>query len=752
MLNRLERVRDAGADDGGAFDIRDALNFAWRQWKVIAGVMAFAVLLGAIHVARQTPLYTATAQLFLDPSREKTSTQDLLFTDLMLFDQSAIESQIAIIRSSAMLKRVVEKERLLTDQEFGGAPAPAPATGLLATLRSWISRSAQPAPDKSGEAPAISEAFDASAPATIATIEAIKGAVSVQRAGQAYVLNVSFTSSDPNKAARLANAVADAFVVDKLDARFESAKRASAWLSDRLVELRKQLRESEEAVARFRAENNLAQASQGGTLNQEQLGQLNARLVAARAEAAEKKTRVDILQKIEAKGGNISALPDTMATGAIVDLRKQANEISRQEADLLARYSRNHPSVVNIHAQLADIQRAINAETQRLAANIRNDYELAKARREAIEKTMREATGQADIDNTKAITLRELERNAAVNKSLFEDFLQRARVTQEQSTFEAREARVITPALPPGAPSAPKKMQAMLTALLIGLIAGVGGAYALEMFNAGFTTPREIETMLDLPLLASISRMDARELAVDGAVLSLPQFAIAKPLSRFSEELRTLRNAIQMSDVDHPPKVLQVSSSVPGEGKTTLTLSLASSATFSNLKTLVIDADLRRSFASRYFGVEKSKGLVDYLVGEADLQSVILRDERTKVWVLPAGGKTQNPADLLGSEKLKALIAALREKFDLVIIDTPPTGPVVDSLILSTLVDKVVFVVRWASTARELVSNSVQRLGGHPKVAGVVFSQVIDARMQKYGRYGYAHYYGSRDYKNYYNE
>ena len=752
MLNRLDQTRDASVEETGAFDMRDALNFVWRQWKLIVAVTAIALLLGSLHVARQTPLYTATAQLFLDPSREKNSTQDLLFTDLMLFDQSAIESQIAIIRSSAMLRRVVEKEHLLDDPEFGGAPPPAPATGLMTTLRGWFSRSAGSAQEKPVAAPAITEPFDPSAPATVATIEAIKGAINVVRAGQAYVLNVSFTSADPVKAARLANAVADAYVVDKLDARFESAKRASSWLSDRLVELRKQLRESEEAVARFRADNNLAQSTQGGTLNQDQLGQLNARLVAARAETAEKKTRVDILQKIESRGGNITALPDTMTTGAIADLRKQANEISRQEADLLARYSRNHPSVVNVHAQLSDIQRAIGVETQRLSANVRNDYELAKARQDAIEKTLREATGQADIDNTKAITLRELERNAAVNKSLFEDFLQRARVTQEQSTFEAREARVITPALPPGAPSSPKKMQALLTALLLGLVSGVGAGYALELLNAGFTTPRQVETLLDLPLLAAISKMDTRELTVDGTVLDIPQYAVAKPLSRFSEELRTLRNAIQMSDVDHPPKVLQISSSIPAEGKTTLTLALAGSATFSGLKTLVIDADLRRSSASRYFGADKKKGLVDYLVGDAELQAVIYLDERTKVWLLPAGGKTQNPADLLGSEKLKALIAMLRTKFDLVIIDTPPTGPVVDSLIISTLVDKVIFVVRWASTAREMVSHSIQRLGGHPKVAGVVFSQVIDSRAQRYGKYGYSHYYGGRYYKNYYTE
>ncbi len=748
MLHRHDFLKELSAEDAGAFDMRDAVNFLWRQWKVILSVAAVSLLLGAIHISRQTPIYTATAQLYLDPNKEKANAQEAVFSELLNFDQSAIESQIAIIKSSDLIKRVVEKEHLVDDAEFGAAPAPAAASpGLVARTRDLLGMPA--AESRRAETPTDAKM---SAAAQIATIERVKGVVSVAREGQAYVLSVSFSSADPDKAARLANAVADAYVVDKLDARYEAAKRASTWLSDRLVELRKQLRESEEAVARFRADNNLAQPTQGGTLNQEQLGQLNSRLVAAHAETAEKKTRLDILQKIESRGGNITALPDVIATGPIADLRKQANEISRQEADLLARYSRNHPSVVNIHAQLTDIQRAISAEMQRLGANIRNDYELAKARQDAVEKTMREATGQAGIDSAKQITLRELDRTAAVNKSLFEDFLQRARVTQEQATFEAREARVITPALPPGAPSAPRKMQALLTALVLGLFVGAGGAYALELLNAGFTTPRQIEQFLELPLLATISHMEPRDRTVDGAVLSIAEYAVAKPLSRLSEELRSLRNAIQMSDVDHPPKVLQISSSVPGEGKSTVSLALAGSAVFSGLKTLIIDADLRHASASRYFKLDRARGLVDYLVGEAELHAVMHFSQSSKVWVLPAGGKTQNPADLLGSEKLKALIANLRDQYDLIVIDTPPTGPVVDSVIVSGLVDKVIFVVRWASTAREMVSRSIQRLSGHPKVAGVVFTQVIDSRAQKYGKYAYSHYYGGSYYKRYYTE
>jgi capsular exopolysaccharide synthesis family protein len=272
------------------------------------------------------------------------------------------------------------------------------------------------------------------------------------------------------------------------------------------------------------------------------------------------------------------------------------------------------------------------------------------------------------------------------------------------------------------------------------------------MLNAGFTTPRQVEDMLDMPLLASISKMEARDLSNDGAVLTIPQYPLIKPLSRFSESIRALRSAIQMTDVDHPPKVIQVTSTIPGEGKSTIAMTLASSAAQSGHRVLIIDCDLRHPSTSRYFQADKREGLVDYLMGAAEIQKVISFDETLRLFILPAGGKTQNPPDLLGSEKLKVLIETLREKFDLIVIDTPPMGPVVDPLIVANLADKVVFVVRWAATAREMIAHSIQRLHGHKKVAGVVFNYVIDSQAQKYGKYAYSYYYGGRYYKKYYHE
>jgi capsular exopolysaccharide synthesis family protein len=272
------------------------------------------------------------------------------------------------------------------------------------------------------------------------------------------------------------------------------------------------------------------------------------------------------------------------------------------------------------------------------------------------------------------------------------------------------------------------------------------------MLNAGFTTPRQVEERLELPLLSSVTRMDARQLVIDGKPIPIPLFPAAKPLSRYSESMRALRNGIQMADVDNPPTVIQLTSSVPNEGKTTVGLSLVVSAASSGLKVLYIDADLRHPSGSKFLNLHEETGLVDVLLGQVTPQETIRYQGDGRFWALSAGSKTQNPPDLLGSERMKALLGGLRKSFDLIVIDTPPVGPVIDPVIVSRIADKVVFVVRWADTARELVQQSIQQLSGHKKVAGVVFNHVHEGEARKYGKYGYSYYYGSRYYKNYYSE
>lgn len=756
MADQIIAATPAEQNQGEAsFDLRETLSFIWRQWKFTVGIMAVSVLVGTVYLLHQTPLYTATAQVLLDQAKDRPPGGDAIMP-LASLDVAMIESQMAIIRSTVLLRRVVEKEHL-ADKPAGPAPVPAKPSaidGVMNFIGSLADSIWGEASNVGGTVPPpVVIGGDTIPPNELRATEGLKSAVKVSRvAQQGYALAISVTSPDPVRAAELANAVSDAYLVDKLDTRFEAARRASAWLSERLLGLRGQLRDSEEAVAQFRAAHGLVQASGASPLTQQQLSDLNVKLIDAKTDLAQKKARLDMLNSLQAKGGNVQSLPEITNGGALPGLRQQAAQLSAQEADLLARYGSSHPLVVNIRAQLNDVERSIGSETARLAATIKNEYELAQARVSSLQTALQQATGQTNIDDATAVHLRELERTAAANKTLFEDFLKQSKITQEQATFEPQDVRIITPALPPGAPSYPRKFQFLVINAFIGLLLGVGAALAKEKLNTGFTTPKQVEDVLGLPLLTSASHLSSRDLKTEkGVVVPIYEYPIVRPLSRYAEAIRSLRSGIQMTDVDNPPRVIQLTSAVPGEGKTTMALSLAGSAATAKLKTLLIDADLRHPTATRIFGIQKDPGLVDVLLGEVDIGAAVKFNEKTGYWMLGAGSKTQSPTDLLGSERMKSLIAHLKDTYDLIFIDTPPAGPVVDPIVVSHLTDKIVLVVRWAATARELVRPIVEQLAGHRKIAGVAFNRVNIRQAQKYGKYAYSYYYGSRYYKNYYN-
>ena len=404
-----------------SIDLRTYLNFLWRHWMFIGAVAALALLVGFIYLARATPLYTATAEILLDPQRQKVAGADS-----------------ALSRSSVRLC-------------VHGEPANHHQIGPAAAARGHkgAARTPPPATEKEPQGASDEDAKSAEAQRIQAAVNRLRGALRVSRVGQSTAFDISVTWNDPERAAQLANAIADAYMVDQLDARFEAAKRASAWLSDRLVELRRQLRDSEDAVAKFRKDSGLAPTTSDVKLNEQQLSELNGKLLAARSEAAEKKARVDFVDDFIAGKKTLDALPDSLLSGsAIAALRAKLLDVSQREADLLARYSSSYPAVVNVAAEKRDIVRSIAAEAQRMAQTIRSEYALAKARESAMEQAMREATGQGGLDSEAGIHLRELERTAAVNKSLFEDFLQKAKITAEQSTFQARDARIVMPAQP----------------------------------------------------------------------------------------------------------------------------------------------------------------------------------------------------------------------------------------------------------------------------------------------------------------
>ncbi len=726
------------------FDYKAYIGFVRRHWLLMVSAVLLALVGAQIYLVGMVPVFSATSQILLDPRKERISGAEKIYSDVS-FDISFMESQIALMRSDDLLARVVKADAVA----FPPGPRPEPVipplvlslSALLPPVAPWLKQMF------AVEAP-WSPPVDINNPASVqGAVDGLRNSLQITRTGQSLVIAISVFSTDPQKATRLANAVAEAYAVDKLDARYASARRASEWLNDRLVDLGQQLRKSEDAVAQFRAKTGLLGSVAGGPsqFTQQQMTELNAKVVAARSEVAEKKLRLSVLEDA-LKNGSAADLSNIFASPEVAALKVRVSQAKQREAELRFRYTERHPALISAAAETRDAERALSVEIKKQVDAVRTDYELAVAKLAAAEKSFTDASSRGSEDEQTAVTLRELERAAAVNKSLFEDFLQRAKLTDEQATFEVREARTIVGAQPSSMPVSPNRNRIFAVAVLLGLAIWFAIAYALDRLKTGFTTAQQVENTLGLPVLGSLPRISGRERRASGKSLSLPLLPLHKPLSRFSETMRTLRSGLQLSDVDRPPKIVQVASSRPSEGKTTIALSIASSAAMAGHKVLILDCDLRRRSATHYFKAEKERGLVDYLASSESEDAFICHDVELDVDYLPAGSKSTSPPDLLQSDKLKTLLSKLRARYDYIVIDSPPVGPIVDAKILSLLADKVLFVVRWDATAREVAASAVAQLKTPRKMAGVVLNLVNENRARRYGRQAYHYTYGDAYY------
>ncbi|WGD31622.1 polysaccharide biosynthesis tyrosine autokinase [Ancylobacter sp. WKF20] len=720
------------SEEGGRFDLHHAVDFLLRRWPLIAMVAASVLAAAFVIYLTITPTYTSTAEVLLDSSSRSGLGNELSPLD----DKTVIDDQMAILTSVNFLKRVVEHEKLNEDPEFG-----APEVSILARLKLLVGLGGAPAPAAVSQ-PTSGDDID---PTTRGTIGRLTLAMTIGRKPRSSIITIAVASEDRVKAARIANAIADAYITDQLESRFESARRASSWLTERMQSLREALRASEEAVVKFRNDNNIV-AVGSRTLNDQQLSEVNAELVQIQTEAAAKKAKYEQARDLLENGGKVDSIPDVIKSGVISDLRGRLASVSAREADLVSRYGERHPLVVNVRAERREVERLINTEIQRIIVNLKNDYDVAQTRADAMEANVASASGQAGAESSLTIRLRELERDAQANRTLYETFLTQAKLTSERSEMDIQDARIITPALPGGGPTSPSRPLFLGAGAALGLIVGFGVALLLDLLNSGFTSPRQVEEQTGLPVLSSVEWADFPEMEAGGAVPVL-KFLVEKPLSRFSESIRSLRAGVQMSDVDNPPQVVEITSASPGEGKTSLAISLAVSAATSGKRVLLIDCDLRRPSISQQFGLTDRPGLVELLAQTAAAEGILHRDKLSGVYVLGSGAKTQSPPDLLGSARMQHLIDQLRQSFDLIIVDAPPVGPVVDAAVLASVADKVVFVVRWGVTAREFVRHSLERIPGDRKVCGIAFNMVDLRRTPRYGRYSY---YSSAYYKKYY--
>jgi len=762
MLNVLPSVparrapvhnTDTGFDlDLGALVI--VLRRRLRWW-----LSAILICLGAAfyYIATTDPIYSASASLMIDTRRPTLFQQGSASMPDPITDVALVESQLETLRSRRIAEVVVRNLRLDQDEEFGaGTP------GLLTLVRQWLMEAL-------GSPPSVQAAPPGESPAVRDAIENLMTVIGVRRAGSSYVMEIEARSTDPEKAARIANEVVNAYIADQLAFRSEVLQREASWLEGRIDALRERADAADRQVQDFKVENNIIDAN-GRLLVDQQLSDVSTQLATARADTAQMKARLDRVQQILENRQFDDGVTEALKNEVITKLRQQLNEVSRRQAEWSTRYGENHPASVNLRNEMASLQRAIQDEVLRIAETYRSEYEIARTREASLERNLAEQFKSTSLVRQAQVKLRGFESSAETYRALYDNFLQKYLQTLNQQTSPITEARVITAATPPSRKSWPKTTILLVGAASAGSLLGFGLALAREMLDRRVRTTGQVEQITGvrcvgaLPIIASSGRPRNRapskpkiELRPGAAKrgFKLPEssaaaYAVHHPYSPFAEVIRALKVAIDMGDPSGS-KVIGIVSTFPNEGKSTVAVNFASLVAQAGARVLLIDADLRNSNLTLILTPKANQGLLEAIHGRQPLADLLQIEVTTGMHFLPGCVTRRSPhtSESLAGPGMERLIATARQHYDYIVLDLSPFGLIVDAQAASQYVSEFALVTEWGETS---VSAVAKALGNAPSIQEKLIAAVLNkVNLAEYKSYDVdaSHYHSSRYWSKY---
>lgn len=716
-------------------DLHEIFKMLRRRLALILACTTFVTAISAAKIFQIVPLYSAESAVMLDARKTQVVDVQAVLSGLPA-DMAVIHSEVEVLKSPGIAEKVVRKLNLATLGEFN--PNLRPPKGFAQMIGLIADRLMGTMPPPSGAA-AVEGAppYEPSRAEILGAMNILRGRTEVANETRSYVLKIRVDSEDPKRAAAIANAYATAYLDSQMEAKFEAVRRANSWLNDHLAEMLTKVEESDRAVQTFKAQHNLTE-TKGGTLNAQQLGDINTQLMLATAERTQKESNLKQIQE-EIQVGGADAAAQVLSSPLIQSLREQETKLLSEEAQLATRYKPAHPAMINLQAEKADLEKKIEEEINKIVRGMTGEVAAARAKENSFRQRLAELQKTVDIQAEDEVQLRQLEREAESNRALYQNFLQRFKQTTAQEDSQQPDARLLAQAQAPSVPSYPHTSKLLVMAMGGSLLLGILAAFIVEQLDPGFRTREQFERLTRVPSLGLIPDQPEAE--------GSPIATIFKdPASIYSEAIRTLRSALRYTHVDNPPQVVMVTSSVPGEGKSVLSVSLATSVACSGGRALVIDCDLRRPSIAGLLGLEPNASLLALFEKDADFASVIAVDQTTGLHVITSAAGTPNPQDLLGSNHMAALIERLRGEYDLIVLDTPPALSVSDALVLSHLADTTLYLVRWGKSSRPIVANGLKAFrahGGH--LAGAVLTRVDMTRHSTYS-YGEDEYIYGRGY------
>ena len=678
----------------------------YRRHLILILIVAFATFAAvAAFTFLQAPKYSATATVLLAP-RQALNKDTGPIRDPN--SDSSVDTQVEAMKSRDLAELVTTRLKLDKDPEFASA-----------------------------------EGHDA-------TVGNVASGLSVRRLGQTYLLEVKFTSKHPKKAALIANTFADGFVERQSQGKTSDMQRSNDLMVARLTDLQHQSEAAARQAQEFRVRNGLIDAGPngGGTLAQQDLSDLSQQLILARAQAAEDAARLSDAQA-QTRSGNGDSLGATLGSQTIAQLRSQRAEVSRRVADMEGRYGDRHPELMSAKRQLQDYDRQIEDETNRVVGSLRSQARISAGRASSLSSALSQSRGEVASASVASVQLSELDTRAATARTIYENFLSRVKENSAQQAITQADARVDTRAQTPLNKSSPNVPINLAIGMALGVFLGLAAAVVRQGFATGMNTMEEVERKLNLPYLASIPTLAT---AIKRLKTSSPIDAVTiHPLSSFTESFRSLGAAIAPPRPDQPIKTIIVTSSLPNEGKTTASICMARVAAMAGMKVLLMDCDLRRRAATTALKLKPTAGLLDVLHGRASLEQALIVDNDSGAHVLPLKEGAPSSESPFASEVFDRLLADLKGRYDLIVLDTAPILPVVDTRILAPKVDAVALLVRWRLTPISAVKAAIHMIEGvGGEVTGVALS-LVNLKEQSRSGYGDPSYY-HKAYSGYYVE
>jgi uncharacterized protein involved in exopolysaccharide biosynthesis/Mrp family chromosome partitioning ATPase len=688
---------------GASFELADIFAILRARLALICQVAAVVIAI-AVFVALLLPTrYSSSSVVMIDPRKNTVADLSAVLSALPT-DPASLQNQIQILQSRNLAAEVIAKLGLYDDPEFNAARQP---PGLLSALnpRRWLASG--DAPDQSGRRDAIIDAF--------------LSHLSADALGLSTTITVTFTSRDPEKAAKIADAVAQAYVDDQLNAKLRASETTSAWLTQRIRDLAGQVQAQEAAALTYRATHNLDSSAGGTALIEQQLGGINGQIVLARADLSAKSAVYNQAQNL-LKVGNPANISQIIASPLMIQLRTQQADLIKQQSALAVTYGPKHPKRIAIETQMRDLDSKINEEAARIVSALANDVSVARAQLGSLQGSLHDTQHQASGQDLTAVRLGALEAEAASTRKLYEAFLARLNTIQDQEGLQYPDSRVISRAPVPSAPSSPPRMLIVLASIPAGLLLGCLAALLAVRFAPRAARVRPVGEPRALPQRPAVPRPAPQRPAqpaappiladVPGALASgAADHVIDWPGAPFSRAVKGLLDRVTASMVDGAGRVVTVTSSQSGEAGTTVALALARAASNAGLRTILVDGHMTDPAIASLTGVTAQAGMMDVLRGTAPLNKALARDPRSGALLLGNNRPPRDTQAALAAPRTAELFAHLKGISDLVVVAAPPVLVGRETPYFTRLSDAVVMVARPDERPAPPLNNALRALG-----------------------------------------